>query len=107
MAWSFILIADVFEIAWPFVLKWLADFPRWAPIFGALLAIPINFILAEALKTLPAATVYATFVGIGTAGTAIVGILFFHESANLGRLCALALLLAGLIGLRLFSAAEG
>jgi len=106
MAWTFILIADIFEIAWPFVLKWLTNFPRWSPIFGAVLAIPINFILAEALKSLPAATVYAAFVGIGTAGTAIVGILFFHESANLGRLCSLALLIAGLLGLRLFYATE-
>ena len=107
MAWTYILIADVFEIAWPFVLKWLAGFPRWAPIFGAALAVPINYILAEALKSLPAATVYATFVGIGTAGTAIVGILFFHESANFGRLCSLTLVFAGLLGLRLFYAPEG
>jgi quaternary ammonium compound-resistance protein SugE len=63
--------------------------------------------LAEAVKRLPAATAYATFVGIGTAGTAIVGMVFFGESTNIGRVCSLALILLGLIGLKFFSGATG
>jgi quaternary ammonium compound-resistance protein SugE len=107
MAWIFILFADLFEIAWPFVLKWSAPLSRWAPLFVVIIcAIPANFLLAEAVKRLPAATVYATFVGIGTAGTAIVGMAFFGESTNLGRVCSLLLIAAGLVGLRVFSAAE-
>lgn len=106
MAWLFVLTADVFEIAWPFALKWAAPLSRWAPVFVVLVfAIPANFLLAEAVKRLPAATVYATFVGVGTAGTAIVGIAWFRESANFGRVCSLLLIIAGVIGLRLFSAA--
>jgi quaternary ammonium compound-resistance protein SugE len=66
-------------------------------------AIPANFLLAEAVKHLPAATVYATFVGIGTAGTAIVGMVFFGESTNTGRVCSLVVILLGLIGLKFFS----
>jgi quaternary ammonium compound-resistance protein SugE len=105
MAWLFLLAADVFEVAWPFALKWAAPLSRWAPLIVVLVfAIPANFLLAQAVKRLPAATVYATFVGIGTAGTAIVGIAFFRESANLGRVCSLLLIIAGVIGLRLFSA---
>ena len=107
MAWVFILFADLFEIAWPFVLKWSAPLSRWAPLFVVIIcAIPANFLLAEAVKRLPAATVYATFVGIGTAGTAIVGMAFFRESTNLGRVCSLLLIAAGLVGLRVFSAAD-
>jgi quaternary ammonium compound-resistance protein SugE len=107
MAWVFILFADLFEIAWPFVLKWSAPLSKWAPLFVVLIfAIPANFLLAEAVKRLPAATVYATFVGIGTAGTAIVGMAFFRESTNFGRVCSLLLIAAGLIGLRVFSGAE-
>jgi quaternary ammonium compound-resistance protein SugE len=107
MAWFFILFADVFEIAWPFVLKWSAPLSRWAPLIVVLVfAIPANFLLAEAVKRLPAATVYATFVGIGTAGTAIVGMAWFHESTNLGRVCSLALIVLGVIGLGVFSAAS-
>ncbi len=107
MAWLFILSADVFEIAWPFLLKWSAPLSRWAPLLVVLIcAVPANYLLAEAVKRLPAATVYATFVGIGTAGTALVGIAFFRESTNLGRICSLLLIAAGLIGLRIFSGAR-
>ena len=107
MAWLFILSADVFEIAWPFLLKWAAPISKWAPLLVVLIcAVPANYLLAEAVKRLPAATVYASFVGIGTAGTAIVGIAFFRESANLGRICSLLLIVAGLIGLRVFSGAR-
>ncbi len=107
MAWVFILCADVFEIAWPFLLKWAAPVSKWAPLLVVLIcAVPANYLLAEAVKRLPAATVYATFVGIGTAGTAIVGIAFFRESTSLGRICSLLLIAAGLIGLRVFSGAR-
>ena len=106
MAWLFILFADVFEIAWPFVLKWAAPLSRWAPLLVVLaFAVPANYLLAEAVRRLPAATVYAIFVGIGTAGTAIVGIVFFGESSNPGRVCSLLLIALGVIGLRFFSGA--
>jgi quaternary ammonium compound-resistance protein SugE len=85
----------------------MAPLSRWSPLFVvAIFAIPANFLLAEAVKRLPAATVYATFVGIGTAGTAIVGMAWFRESTNTGRVCSLILILAGVIGLRLFSTAN-
>jgi len=90
MAWFFILFADVFEVAWLFVLRWLAPLSPWAPLFVVIIcSVPTNFLLAEAVKRLPAATVYAAFTGIGTAGTAIIGMAFFHESTNTGRLCSL------------------
>lgn len=106
MAWFYVLFADLFEVAWPFVLKWAAPLSRWAPLLVVIIcAIPANFLLAEAVKHLPAATVYATFVGIGTAGTAIVGMVFFGESTNTGRVCSLLVILLGLIGLKFFSGA--
>lgn len=104
MPWAFILFADLFEIAWPFALKSAAPLSRWAPLAVVVcFAIPANFLLAEAVKRLPAATVYATFVGIGTAGTAILGMLFFRESANPGRIFSVVLIVAGVVGLRLFA----
>jgi quaternary ammonium compound-resistance protein SugE len=105
MAWLFILFADVFEIAWPFALKWSATFSSWSPMLAILLFAPSAFLLAHAVKQLPAATVYAAFTGIATAGTAIIGMAFFGESANLGRVCSLVLIVIGLIGLKLFSGA--
>ena len=104
MTWLFILVADVFEVAWPFALNWSVKFSRWSPLFVAIVtSIPVMFLLAESVKQLPVATVYAAFVGIGVAGTAIIGMVVFGESTNAGRLCSLVLLLAGLIGLKLFS----
>jgi quaternary ammonium compound-resistance protein SugE len=94
MAWFFILFTDLFEIAWPFVLKWATPFSRWAPLLvGVLCAVPVNYLLAEAVQRLPAATVYASFVGVATAGTAMVGMVLFGESTNAGRICSLALIL--------------
>jgi quaternary ammonium compound-resistance protein SugE len=108
MAWFFVLAADLFEITWPFALKWAAPLSRWAPLLAVVVfAIPANFLLAEAVKRLPASTVYATFVGVGTAGTAIVGVLGFGESANPGRIVSLLLIIGGVVGLRLFSAPAG
>jgi len=103
MAWLFILLADVFEVAWPFMLKWSVAFSKWSPALVAVFFMPAVFLLGEAVKRLPAATVYATFVGVGTVGTAVVGMVFFHESTNLGRVFSLVLIVLGVIGLRLFS----
>jgi quaternary ammonium compound-resistance protein SugE len=104
MAWAFILLADVFEVAWPFVLKRAVGLSRWITVLLAVsFAIPIFLLLSESVKRLPASTVYASFVGIGTLGTAVVGIAFFGENANPGRLISFALVMIGLVGLKLFS----
>jgi len=104
MAWLFILIADVFEVTWPFALKWSVKFSGWSPLIVAIAtSIPVMFLLAESVKRLPAATVYTTFVGIAAAGTAIIGMAVFGESANPGTIGSLVLLLAGLVGLKVFS----
>src|SRR5262245_17970233 len=106
MAWLFILFADVFEVAWPFVLKSSAQFSKWSPLLAVVLFTPSAFLLAHAVKQLPAATVYAAFTGVATAGTAIIGIAFIGESVNAGRVCSLVLILVGLIGLKLLSGAS-
>jgi quaternary ammonium compound-resistance protein SugE len=106
MPWLFILVADVFEIAWPFLLKSTHGYSRWSPLWIAQAGVPIMFLLNESVKRLPAATVYATFAGVATAGTAIIGMIFFGESMNPGRVCSLALIVVGLVGLRAFAGAD-
>jgi quaternary ammonium compound-resistance protein SugE len=104
MAWLYIFLADIFEIAWPFVLKRSVGLSKWTPaLLAVVFALPIFLLLGESVKRLPASTVYASFVGIGTLGTAIVGVIFFGESTNLGRLCSFALVIVGLVGLKVFS----
>lgn len=104
MAWVYILLAGLFEVAWPFVLKRTVGYSRWTTaLLAVAFALPIFYLLSESVKRLPASTVYVTFVGIGTLGTAAVGIAFFGESTNLGRLGSFLLIVVGLVGLKLFS----
>jgi quaternary ammonium compound-resistance protein SugE len=83
MAWFYIFIAGTIEAIWPFVLKSDAGASQWwAPLKGVIIAMPIMFLLAWAMRQLSAGSTYATFVGIGTAATAVIGISLFGESPN-------------------------
>ena len=106
MPWLFILFADVFEISWPFLLKSAREYSRWSPLWVAQVGVPIMFLLDESVKQLPAATVYATFAGIAMAGTAVIGMLVFGESMSFGRVSSLALIVTGVVGLKIFSDAN-
>ena len=106
MPWLFIVFADVFEISWPFLLKSAREYSRWSPLWVAQVGVPIMFLLDESVKQLPAATVYATFAGIAMAGTAVIGMLVFGESMSFGRVSSLALIVAGVVGLKIFSGAN-
>ena len=104
MGWLYIFIAGVIEATWPFILKSDAQLDKWwAPLKGVIFAFPIMFLLAWAMKRLSAGTTYATFVGIGTVTTSIVGISLFGENANLGRVISIVLVVIGVIGVNLFS----
>ena len=102
MAWFYLAIAGVFEIVWAVGLKYSEGFskPLASTITVAAMAVGFWF-LALALKEIPIGTGYAVWVGIGAVGTAILGIVLFNEPANAGRLVSLALILAGIIGLKL------
>ena len=102
MNWFILIIAGLFEIAWAIGLKYTEGFTRMWPTVGTVLAMGISVgLLGIAMKSLPVGTAYAVWVGVGAVGTAILGIVLFGESANAGRLVSLALILAGIIGLKL------
>ena len=102
MAWICLLIAALFEIAWAVGMKHSHGFTRLWPTVYTFAASLVSFVLlAQATKTLPLGTSYAVWTGIGAAGTAAMGILWFGESANLTRLICIALIVAGVIGLKL------
>ena len=102
MNWFILIIAGLFEIAWAIGLKYTEGFTRLWPSVGTLLAMTISVgLLGIAMKSLPVGTAYAVWVGVGAVGTAILGIVLFGESANAGRLVSLALILAGIVGLKL------
>ena len=102
MNWFILIIAGLFEIAWAIGLKYTEGFTRLWPTVSTVLAMGISVgLLGIAMKSLPVGTAYAVWVGVGAVGTAILGIVLFGESANAGRLVSLALILAGIIGLKL------
>ncbi len=105
MAWIQLIVAGLTEIIWAIGLKESHGFTRLLPSMVTILFLIISFFLfAKAMKTIPIGTAYAIFTGIGAAGTAIIGIFFFQETASLGKILFLLILLTGIVGLKL---AEG
>jgi quaternary ammonium compound-resistance protein SugE len=106
MAWVLLVIAGLFEVGWAIGLKYTEGFTRLWPTVGTLAAMAISLgLLGLAMKSLPVGTSYAVWVGVGAVGTAILGIMLLGESANAGRLLSLALIVAGIVGLKLSSPA--
>jgi quaternary ammonium compound-resistance protein SugE len=103
MAWSLLGIAGVLEIAFAFAMKWSDGFTRPGPgIVAAATGIASIFLLSLTLRSLPVGTAYAVWTGIGAAGTAIIGMLALGEVVSALRLLCIALIICGVIGLRLF-----
>ncbi|PZM14397.1 DMT family transporter [Rhizobium tubonense] len=104
MAWILLSIAGIIEIAFAFCMKWSEGFTRPIP---ALLTVAAGlssvFLLSLSLRTLPVGTGYAVWTGIGAAGTAILGIAVLGDSADPLRILCIAIILAGVIGLKLVS----
>ena len=97
--WMKVLLGALFEVFWVIGLKHADGFWTWT---GTGIAIFISFyLLIMAGKKLPAGTVYAVFVGLGTAGTVLAGILFFNEPFRLEKILLILVLLTGVIGLKL------
>ena len=104
MAWIYLVVAGLFEIGWAIGLKYTDGFSRFWPSIATIAAMIVSLgFLGLALKTLPVGTAYAVWTGVGAVGTAILGIILFGESAAAARLFCIGLILAGIVGLKLFS----
>lgn len=104
MPWLILVLAGLFEVGWAIGLKYTNGFTRILPTAGTVLAMIISLgLLGLAMKSLPVGTSYAVWVGVGAVGTAILGIVLLGEPANAGRIVSLALIVAGIIGLKLSS----
>ena len=100
-AWALLLVAGVLEIAWALALKASAGFTRWIPSLVVLVAAAASFwLLALAMRVLPAGTAYAVWTGIGAAGTAVLGMAVFGEPAGALRVACILLIVAGVLGLK-------
>lgn len=104
MAWFYLIIAGILEIAWAVGLKYTEGWSKLFPSLFTGLAMVVSFIfLSLALKSLPIGTSYAVWTGIGTIGTAIFGMIFFQEPSDVLRMICILLIVAGVIGLKLLS----
>ncbi len=104
MSWTYLIIAGVLEIVWAIGLKYTAGFTRVLPSAVTIAAMIASvWFLALALRTIPVGTGYAVWTGIGAVGTALLGIALFAESAQPARLLCIALIVAGIAGLKYLS----
>ncbi|MGH8160422.1 MAG: quaternary ammonium compound efflux SMR transporter SugE [Rhodanobacter sp.] len=102
MAWIYLLLAGLFEVVWAIGLKYTEGFTRLWPTVGTLVAMAISIaLLAMAVKTLPIGTAYAIWTGIGAVGAVALGIVLFGDPATLPRLLCVALIVLGIVGLKL------
>lgn len=106
MAWVILVLAGLFEIGWAVGLKYTDGFTRLWPTVGTIASMLVSLgLLGLALKSLPLGTAYAVWTGVGTVGTAILGIVLMGESAAVMRLVCIGLIVAGIVGLKLVSSA--
>jgi quaternary ammonium compound-resistance protein SugE len=106
MAWVILVIAGLFEVGWAIGLKYTEGFTRLWPTVGTVLAMMISlWLLGIAMKSLPVGTAYSIWVGVGAVGTVALGIVLLGEPANAARLISVALIIAGIVGLKFATAA--
>lgn len=104
MHWILLILAGLLEVGWAIGLKYTEGFTRLWPSIGTALAMLASVgLLGIAMKSLPVGTAYAVWVGVGAVGTVILGIVLFGESAATARLISVALIVAGIVGLKLAS----
>jgi quaternary ammonium compound-resistance protein SugE len=101
MSWIILFFAGLFEVGWAVGLKYTDGFTRPLPTVLTLAAMAVSLgLLGLAVKDLPLGTAYAIWTGVGAVGTVIAGIILFGESMALIRLASVALIVIGLIGLK-------
>jgi quaternary ammonium compound-resistance protein SugE len=104
MAWVYLIIAGLFEMGWAIGLKYTDGFTRLVPTALTVGAMIVSVILLGlALRDLPVGTGYAIWTGIGTVGTALLGMYLFGDPATVARLACIGMIVAGIVGLKLFS----
>jgi quaternary ammonium compound-resistance protein SugE len=106
MAWIYLLIAGLLEVVWAFYMKQSAGFTRLWPSVITIAAMIVSFaLLSLSMRTLPLGTAYAVWTGIGAVGAFILGAWFLNEPLSLMRVSAAAMIVGGLILMKLASPA--
>ena len=102
MAWLLLVFAGLLEIGWAIGLKYTKGFTELWPTVGTVTAMVASIgLLGVAMRSLPVGTAYAVWTGIGAVGTVLLGIFLFGESTAISRLICVALILGGIVGLKI------
>ena len=102
MAWLLVIVAGLLEVGWAIGLKYTEGFTRTWPSLGTAFAMVASIVLLGiAMKSLPVGTAYAVWVGVGAVGTAVLGVVLLGEAASPARVASIALIVAGIVGLKL------
>ena len=102
MAWIVLVVAGVFEVCWAVGLKYTESFTRLWPSVATVAAMTVSVVLLGwSMRSLPVGTAYAVWTGIGAVGTVLLGVVLFDEPATVARLGCVALIVAGIVGLKL------
>ena len=103
-AWAALLAAGLLEVGWALGLKYSDGLTRFWPTAATVIAIALSFgLMALAVRSLPFGTAYAVWTGIGAVGSILVGMLLYSEPTDSFRIVFLALIVAGMVGLKLNS----
>ncbi len=101
-AWLYLVLAGALEIVWAIGIKYTEGFTKlWPSLATGAAMIASFYLLAQAIKVIPVGTAYAVWVGIGASGVALVSMVLFKEPATALRLVCIALIVAGVVGLKL------
>ena len=106
MGWFYLFLAGLCEMAWPLGFKYTHGFKDHYPIVGLTFAVMIasfGLMSIATNKGIPVGTAYAVWTGLGATGTVVLGMTLFHEPRDVVRLCCLGLIIAGIVGLKLYA----
>jgi quaternary ammonium compound-resistance protein SugE len=107
MAWILLIIAGLFETVWVVSMKYSEGFTKLWPSVITIVAMAISiYLLAIAMKSLPLGTSYAVWTSIGAIGAVIFGVVFFGESKDLLKIVFVAMIIGGIVGLKVISSKE-
>ncbi len=105
MAWFYLVLAGLLECVWPIALKESDGFTKLTPSAITIVVGMISLVLLSlAMRQIPIGTAYAAWTGIGATGVALIGIVHYGDAATVARLVCITLIVAGVIGLRIFGA---
>jgi len=101
-AWFLLMVAGLLEVTWLIAMKYSEGFTKlWPTVFVFVVGLLSFYLLSLSLKVIPVGTAYVVWTGIGAVGGVVVGMLLFHEPRDVLRLVSMALVIAGIVGLKL------